>query len=50
MLKAFRPVLERKVFVLGGARGVIRRRPLDGFFDGLDVVKKDYVARVTARG
>jgi N-acetyl-1-D-myo-inositol-2-amino-2-deoxy-alpha-D-glucopyranoside deacetylase len=48
MLSAFRPVLEREVFVLGGARGVIRRWPLDGFFDGLDVVEND-VTRVTAR-
>jgi N-acetyl-1-D-myo-inositol-2-amino-2-deoxy-alpha-D-glucopyranoside deacetylase len=49
MLQAFRPVLEREVFVLGGARGVIRRWPLEGFFDGLEVVEKDHVARVSAR-
>ena len=46
MLKAFRPALERGVRA-GGARGVIRRWPLDGFFDGVDVVEKDDVARVT---
>ena len=36
MLRAFRPVLEREVFVLGGARGPVRRWPLDDFFDGLE--------------
>jgi LmbE family N-acetylglucosaminyl deacetylase len=37
MLKAFRPVLEREVFLLGGARGPVRRWPLPDFFDGLEV-------------
>jgi len=36
MLRAFRPVLEREVFVLGGARGPVRQWPLDDFFDGLE--------------
>jgi N-acetyl-1-D-myo-inositol-2-amino-2-deoxy-alpha-D-glucopyranoside deacetylase len=35
MLRAFRPVFEREVFVLGGARSEIRRWPLPDFFDGL---------------
>jgi N-acetyl-1-D-myo-inositol-2-amino-2-deoxy-alpha-D-glucopyranoside deacetylase len=35
LLRAFRPVLEREVFFLGGARGVIPRWPLRDFFDGL---------------
>lgn len=36
MLRAFRPVFEREVFVLGGVRGPVRRWPLDDFFDGLE--------------
>ena len=36
MLHAFRPVLEREVFLLGGVRGTIPRWPLTNFFDGLD--------------
>jgi LmbE family N-acetylglucosaminyl deacetylase len=36
MLRAFRPVLQREVFVLGGARGPVPRWPLSDFFDGLD--------------
>lgn len=36
MLRAFRPVLEREVFVLGGTRGPVRRWPLNDFFDGLE--------------
>ena len=32
--------------MLGGTRGVIRRWPLDGFYDGLEVVEKGHVARV----
>jgi N-acetyl-1-D-myo-inositol-2-amino-2-deoxy-alpha-D-glucopyranoside deacetylase len=35
MLRAFRPVFEREVFLLGGARGPIHRWPLEHFFDGL---------------
>ena len=36
MLRAFRPILEREVFVLGGTRGPVRRWPLDDLFDGLE--------------
>jgi N-acetyl-1-D-myo-inositol-2-amino-2-deoxy-alpha-D-glucopyranoside deacetylase len=36
MLRAFRPVLEREVFLLGGARGPVPRWPLPDFFDGLE--------------
>src|SRR6185295_13205490 len=36
MLRAFRPVFEREVFLLGGARGPVRRWPLSDFFDGLE--------------
>jgi LmbE family N-acetylglucosaminyl deacetylase len=39
MLQAFRPVLEREVFLLGGARGPIRRWPLGDFFDGLETAE-----------
>jgi LmbE family N-acetylglucosaminyl deacetylase len=39
MLQAFRPVLEREVFLLGGARGPVRRWPLPDFFDGLETAK-----------
>ena len=37
MLRAFRPVLQREVFLLGGVRGTIPRWPLSDFFDGLSV-------------
>jgi N-acetyl-1-D-myo-inositol-2-amino-2-deoxy-alpha-D-glucopyranoside deacetylase len=36
MLRAFRPVLQREVFLLGGVRGAVPRWPLSDFFDGLD--------------
>jgi N-acetyl-1-D-myo-inositol-2-amino-2-deoxy-alpha-D-glucopyranoside deacetylase len=36
MLRAFRPVLEREVFMLGGARGPVHHWPLADFFDGLE--------------
>jgi len=36
MLRVFQPVLEREVFLLGGARGAIPRWPLNDFFDGLE--------------
>jgi N-acetyl-1-D-myo-inositol-2-amino-2-deoxy-alpha-D-glucopyranoside deacetylase len=36
MLRAFRPVLEREVFVLGGTRASVKRWPLDDFFEGLE--------------
>jgi N-acetyl-1-D-myo-inositol-2-amino-2-deoxy-alpha-D-glucopyranoside deacetylase len=39
MLRAFRPVLEREVFLLGGARGPVRRWPLRDFFDGLETAE-----------
>jgi hypothetical protein len=39
MLRAFRPVLEREVFVPGGTRGPVRRWPLDDFFEGLDTAE-----------
>jgi len=39
MLRAFRPVLEREVFLLGGTRGPVRRWPLDDFFDGLETAE-----------
>lgn len=35
MLRAFHPVLQREVFVLGGVRGTVPRWPLADFFDGL---------------
>jgi hypothetical protein len=39
MLQAFRPVLEREVFLLGGTRGAVRRWPLTDFFDGLETAE-----------
>jgi N-acetyl-1-D-myo-inositol-2-amino-2-deoxy-alpha-D-glucopyranoside deacetylase len=39
MLQAFRPVLEREVFLLGGARGPVGRWPLPDFFDGLETAE-----------
>jgi N-acetyl-1-D-myo-inositol-2-amino-2-deoxy-alpha-D-glucopyranoside deacetylase len=36
MLRAFLPIFEREVLVLGGTRGAVRRWPLDDFFDGLE--------------
>jgi N-acetyl-1-D-myo-inositol-2-amino-2-deoxy-alpha-D-glucopyranoside deacetylase len=36
MVRVFRPVFEREVFVLGGARGAVPRWPLRDFFDGLE--------------
>ena len=41
MLEAFRPVLEREVFVLAGARGPVSRWPLEDFFDGLQTAEFD---------
>jgi N-acetyl-1-D-myo-inositol-2-amino-2-deoxy-alpha-D-glucopyranoside deacetylase len=40
MLQAFRPVLEREVFLLVGARGPVRRWPLPDFFDGLETTER----------
>jgi N-acetyl-1-D-myo-inositol-2-amino-2-deoxy-alpha-D-glucopyranoside deacetylase len=49
MLQAFRPVLEREVFVLGGTRGPVRRWPLDDFFEGLETADlKEIGAAVSA--
>jgi LmbE family N-acetylglucosaminyl deacetylase len=39
MLRAFGPVLEREVFILGGTRGPVRRWPLEDFFDGLETAE-----------
>jgi N-acetyl-1-D-myo-inositol-2-amino-2-deoxy-alpha-D-glucopyranoside deacetylase len=36
MLQAFGPVMEREDFLLGGARGPVRRWPLQNFFEGLE--------------
>jgi N-acetyl-1-D-myo-inositol-2-amino-2-deoxy-alpha-D-glucopyranoside deacetylase len=36
MLRAFRPVLQREVFLLGGVRKEIPRWPLADFFEGVD--------------
>ena len=39
MLRAFQPVLEREVFVLGGTRRPVPRWPLADFFDGLEAAE-----------
>ena len=39
MLRAFQPVLEREVFVLGGSRGPVPRWPLADFFEGLETAE-----------
>jgi hypothetical protein len=39
MLRAFRPVLEREVFLLAGARGPVPRWPMPDFFDGLEAAE-----------
>src|SRR5262249_4147259 len=41
MMSAFRPVMEREVFMLGGVRGPIAHWPLEDFFDGLENVLFD---------
>ena len=41
MLHTFRPVFEREVFVLGGARGPVPRWPLVDFFDGVETAELD---------
>jgi N-acetyl-1-D-myo-inositol-2-amino-2-deoxy-alpha-D-glucopyranoside deacetylase len=41
MLRAFRPVLEREVFLLAGARGPVPRWPMPDFFDGLETAVLD---------
>jgi LmbE family N-acetylglucosaminyl deacetylase len=44
MLRAFQPILEREVFVLGGARGRVPRWPLADFFDGLETAELTAIA------
>ena len=44
MLRAFQPVLEREVFVLGGTRGPVPRWPLADLFDGLETAELDEVS------
>src|SRR5262245_151744 len=39
MLRAFRPVCQREVSLLGGARGPVQRWPLADFFDGLETAE-----------
>jgi hypothetical protein len=39
------PVLEREVFVLGGARGPVPRWPLDDFFEGLDTAELEQTCK-----
>jgi LmbE family N-acetylglucosaminyl deacetylase len=39
MLRAFHPVLEREVFLLGGVRGPVHQWPLADFFDGLETAQ-----------
>jgi N-acetyl-1-D-myo-inositol-2-amino-2-deoxy-alpha-D-glucopyranoside deacetylase len=49
MLRAFRPVLEREVFVLGGTRGRVSRWPLGDFFDGLETAEFEGTYRMATR-
>jgi len=49
LLQAFRPVLEREVFMLGGVRGPVSRWPLDDFFDGLETAEFDGRYRIATR-
>jgi LmbE family N-acetylglucosaminyl deacetylase len=39
LVEAFRPVLQREVFMLGGARGPVPQWPLHNFFDGLEALE-----------
>ena len=48
MLQAFRPVLEREVFLLGGTRGPVRRWPMPDFFDGLETAELRAMVATTA--
>lgn len=50
MLRAFRPVLEREVFVLGGARGPVPHWPMPDFFDGLETAELSGSSPVGASG
>ena len=49
MLLAFRPVLEREVFLLGGACGPVRHWPLEDFFDGLETAELHSMVDRSAR-
>jgi N-acetyl-1-D-myo-inositol-2-amino-2-deoxy-alpha-D-glucopyranoside deacetylase len=49
MLRAFGPVLEREVFMLGGARSPVSRWPLDDFFDGLETAEFEGTYRMATR-
>jgi N-acetyl-1-D-myo-inositol-2-amino-2-deoxy-alpha-D-glucopyranoside deacetylase len=49
VLRAFRPVLDREVFVLGGIRGPVLRWPLDDFFDGLETADLKEVSTAVER-
>ena len=46
MLRAFRPVLEREVFLLAGARGPVPRWPMPDFFDGLETAELSRMTEV----
>jgi LmbE family N-acetylglucosaminyl deacetylase len=46
MLRAFRPVLEREVFLLAGARGPVPRWPMPDFFDGLESAELRHITEV----
>jgi len=48
MLRAFRPVLEREVFVLGGTRGQVPRWPLADFFDGLETADLNEISAASS--
>jgi LmbE family N-acetylglucosaminyl deacetylase len=48
MLRAFQPVLEREVFVLGATRGPVPRWPLADFFEGLETADLRQVAAALA--
>jgi N-acetyl-1-D-myo-inositol-2-amino-2-deoxy-alpha-D-glucopyranoside deacetylase len=48
LLQAFRPALEREVFLLGAARGPIPRWPLADFFDGLETATFVASSKTTA--
>ena len=48
MLRAFGPVLEREVFLLGGARGPVQTWPLPDLFDGLETAELGPTPRLSA--
>jgi N-acetyl-1-D-myo-inositol-2-amino-2-deoxy-alpha-D-glucopyranoside deacetylase len=49
MLQAFRPVMEREVFLLAGARGPVGRWPLEDFFDGLETAAFEFTGGYEVR-